>query len=114
MFDGVFIRRMYPNGLPADPTANKEATGGQGKSWRHEDGSVRMLRYLIASNSIDLSQYGLDECDVLFIEEVINGTPEANRRGRNPKKFFLYGTNFSMTVGHCLYIHILLLACCVL
>ena len=34
VFDGVFIKAMYPNGIK-----NKEGT-----KWRHEDGSVQMFQ----------------------------------------------------------------------
>lgn len=65
---------------------------GKGKKWRHEDGSVEMFRYLRADNDIDLSgDYGLDDVDVTFIEEIIAGTGESQRKGRQKSKFFLYG-----------------------
>lgn len=80
VFDGVFIKSMYPNGLD-----------GNGKSWRHEDGSVEMFRYLLSDNSIDLvGDYGFDPIDVTFIEEIIRGTDESDRKGREESKFFLY------------------------
>jgi hypothetical protein len=82
----VFIHRMYPNGLPADTKGI-----GIGKKWRHEDGSVRMLRHLVKENGIEWSAFGLQDLDVLFIEEIISGTPEDKRQGRLANKFFLYG-----------------------
>mmetsp|Transcript_20931 Transcript_20931/g.30165 ORF Transcript_20931/g.30165 Transcript_20931/m.30165 type:complete len:593 (-) Transcript_20931:87-1865(-) len=79
VFDGVFIRRMYPNGLD-----------GNGTKWRHEDGSVKMFRHLLKENNIDVSKYGIGPQDLIFIEEIINGTVESERNGRDPLKFFLY------------------------
>jgi deoxynucleoside triphosphate triphosphohydrolase SAMHD1 len=81
VFDGVFLKRMYPS----------EGDGHSGDSWRHEDGSVQMLRYILKENEISVSDYGLDDRDLLFIEEIISGTKEEDRKGRESKKFFLYG-----------------------
>ncbi|CAM9634624.1 unnamed protein product [Phaeothamnion confervicola] len=70
-WDGLFMRRF-------------------GLSWRHEDGSVAMLRHLLAANGIDLfADYGLDATDLLFVEEQILGTAPEKRRGR-PDKEYLY------------------------
>lgn len=80
VFDGVFLRRMYPS-------HDDDHHGG----WRHEDGSVQMLRYILKENNISINEYGLNDTDLLFIEEIISGTKEADRRGRGPNKFFLYG-----------------------
>ena len=54
MFDGVFIKQCLPF-----------------TRWRHEDGSVDMLRYILCSKGIRLSDYGLSDKDVTFIEEMI-------------------------------------------
>lgn len=79
VYDGVFIKKIYPMGID-----------GEGKKWRHEDGSVRMFEYLLVKNSILLSDYGLSEQDKLFICEIIGGVKETDRQGRPPNKFFLY------------------------
>ena len=50
--------------------------------WRHEDGSVRMLQYLIRDNHINVANYGLNETDETFIHEIISGTSESKRVGR--------------------------------
>ena len=50
LFDGVFIRRMHPNGIDK-----------KGKKWRHEDGSVLMFRHLLTVNEIDWKKHGLTE-----------------------------------------------------
>jgi HD superfamily phosphohydrolase len=73
VFDGVFMKRMKPD-----------------SHWRHEDGSVNMFNHLLTANGIDLSEYGLSDLDKTFIEEIINGTDEAKRRGRDANKFYLY------------------------
>lgn len=78
VYDGVFIPRIDPN-----------------TSWRHEDGSVEMLRLLLAKNNINkdnalFNLYNLTPKDVLFIEEIIAGTKEDKRKGRGPEKFYLY------------------------
>jgi deoxynucleoside triphosphate triphosphohydrolase SAMHD1 len=73
VFDGVFIPRIDPS-----------------TKWRHEDGSADMLRYILSKNCIDISLYGLTSLDLLFIEEMIRGTKEAQRCGRSREKFFLY------------------------
>jgi HD superfamily phosphohydrolase len=59
-------------------------------SWRHEDGSVRMFDHLLMTNGIDLRRFGLDARDKVFIEEIIGGVSEKQRRGRGPEKFYLY------------------------
>jgi hypothetical protein len=74
VFDGVFIK-----------ACRKDI------HWRHEDGSVMMFRYILRSGRIDMSQYGIGLDDIVFIEEMISGTPPALRCGRPPSKFFLYG-----------------------
>ena len=80
VFDGVFIKRMHPNGLGGQP----------GKYWRHEDGSVMMFESMLESNGIDLRQYGIEEIDLVFIKEIIAGTKEGSRRGRTAEKFWMY------------------------
>ena len=60
--------------------------------WRHEDGSVSMLRHIIESKGIRLPDHGLTEdIDLVFIEEMIAGTLEKDRKGRPNDKFYLYG-----------------------
>ncbi len=73
VFDGVFMTRMHPD-----------------KHWRHEDWSVNIFRHLLHRNHIDLLEYGLDSNDQLFIEEIIRGTKENERKGREFHKFYLY------------------------
>ena len=58
--------------------------------WKHEEGSVMMLRYLMRENSIKPRDLGLSETDVLFIEEIILGVKENARKGRASDKFYLY------------------------
>jgi len=72
VYDGVFIPLANPN-----------------FKWRHEDGSVQMLRLLIEKNGIQPSISGLTPRDILFIEEIISGEKK-NRKGRGPDKSFLY------------------------
>jgi deoxynucleoside triphosphate triphosphohydrolase SAMHD1 len=62
VYDGVFLSLMN-------------------KRWRHEEGSVNMLRYLLQINDIRLEHYGLDAKDQLFIEEIILGIKESHRKG---------------------------------
>ena len=73
VFDGVFMKRMRPE-----------------LNWRHEDGSIAMLTYLLSANNIDIADYNLTERDMVFIQEIIGGTPEHLRRGRPSSKFYLY------------------------
>lgn len=73
VFDGVFMPRVVPN-----------------TNWRHEDGSVQMLKFLLQKNDIDYIAYGLSEQDMLFVEEIIAGTNESERKGRPSEKFYLY------------------------
>jgi hypothetical protein len=57
--------------------------GGRGRrSWHHEEGSVLVFRHLLERNHIDLSAFGLGDCDQTFIEEIISGTEEGLRKGR--------------------------------
>lgn len=73
MWDDVFVKRM-------------------GIQWRHEQGSVDMFRYMLKANDIDLSTYQppIAARDIVFIEEMILGTPQEDRKGRAPDKEFLY------------------------
>eukprot|EP00752_Nemacystus_decipiens_P009194 g8213.t1 len=79
MWDDAFVKRV-------------------GVKWKHETGSVNMMRYMLKggdrgpSNAIDLTAYEppLDAKDVVFIEEMILGTREQDRSGRGPEKEFLY------------------------
>lgn len=73
VFDGVFLSKIRPE-----------------RHWRHEDGSVMMLKHLIFKNNIKIEEFGLTETDFLFIQEIINGCKEENRKGRESEKFFLY------------------------
>lgn len=84
VYDGVFIKMMYPNGL------NPNLDGKNGSKWRHEDGSVDMLNYLLKDNNINLLLYGISSLDKLFIEEIIRGTAETKRQGRAPDKYYMY------------------------
>ncbi|KAG5179114.1 hypothetical protein JKP88DRAFT_201313 [Tribonema minus] len=62
-----------------------------GIDWKHEQGSIDMLRFLLRDNNIDLRKYGLQERDLVFIEELIMGVgPEKREGGRDSKKGFLY------------------------
>lgn len=72
VYDGVFIPRMRQD------------------KWRHEDGSVSMFRHLLVQNKIRLSEFGINDKDQVFIEEIIGGTKEEDRKGRAADKFFLY------------------------
>lgn len=59
---------------------------------QHETGSVAMLRFMLSDNKIDLSAYEphLGAKDITFIEEMILGTREEERKGRMRDKEFLY------------------------
>lgn len=69
-----------------------------GVKWKHETGSVNMMRYMLGGGDagprgvIDLAAYEppLGSRDVVFIEEMILGTPEEARKGRGSEKEFLY------------------------
>jgi hypothetical protein len=50
-----------------------------------------MLNRILERQGIELSSYGLSPMDKTFIEEMISGTPENLRKGRDRKKYFLYG-----------------------
>ena len=65
VFDGVFIKKMHPNGID-----------DQGNKWKHEIGSVEMFQHILSKNDIKLSDYGLNEEDKLFVEEIIGGVSE--------------------------------------
>mmetsp|Transcript_582 Transcript_582/g.986 ORF Transcript_582/g.986 Transcript_582/m.986 type:complete len:707 (+) Transcript_582:1-2121(+) len=82
IFDGMFIKRMHPNGITLPDKSVKK--------WRHEDGSVAMFKHLLEANHINLSDFGLDEADRIFIEEIISGVEEKDRIGRPAEKFYLY------------------------
>lgn len=69
VFDGVFLSSMK-------------------KNWKHEQGSVNMLRYLLKINEIPVENYGLTSQDLLFIEEIILGVKEAQRKGKLDMRIF--------------------------
>lgn len=79
MWDDAFVRRV-------------------GVEWKHETGSVNMMRYMLKggdggpARAIDLAAYEppLGGKDVAFIEEMVLGTREEERKGRGPEKEFLY------------------------
>lgn len=50
-----------------------------------------MLRYIISTKGIQLADHGMSETDLTFIEEMISGTPETERKGRPFSKSYLYG-----------------------
>lgn len=67
VFDGVFMRKMHPHGVPDPENTDKL------KEWKHEEGSVYMLRHILECNEIFVEDYGLNQDDVIFIEEMILG-----------------------------------------
>jgi len=64
--------------------------------WTHEQSSLDMLDLIIEKYNIDLADYNLDETDLEFIKELINGPLETQSelefpyKGRGPEKYFLY------------------------
>jgi HD superfamily phosphohydrolase len=65
--------------------------------WSHEEQSIKMLDYLLKKNKIDLAREengALDDRDLIFIKELINGAPingsEDQFEGRGYDKIFLY------------------------
>jgi len=87
VFDGVFIRQMWPG----DPDkGEKPGTLPNGDVWEHEEGSIKMFEYLITDNNINLKNWGIMENDILFIKEIIRGVDETKRRGRPSYKFWMY------------------------
>ena len=61
-----------------------------------------MFKFLLRDNEIDLADYDLTELDQTFIEEIINGTDECERKGRERSKFYLYGGCLCTCVFVCL------------
>ena len=55
---------------------------------------------MIQDNNIQLHQYGLVEKDKVFIDEVIKGTRESQRKGREPSKHFLYLVLYIHLISH--------------
>jgi deoxynucleoside triphosphate triphosphohydrolase SAMHD1 len=82
VFDGEFIKKIYPS--------ENGGIDGRGGEWEHERGSVDMLKCILKKYHINLSDFGLTERDLLFIEEIILGVKDSDRRGREPSKFYLY------------------------
>ena len=85
VFDGVLIPRKYK--------------GTVHENWKHEEQSVKLFKYLLEVNKIELRKYGLTELDQLFIEEVIIGVKEVDRKGRGNDKFYLYDIVNNMRSG---------------
>lgn len=77
VFDGVFMKLMNEKDERL-------------RDWRHEDGSVNMFRHLLVKNDIKLEDYGMTSQDQLFIEEIIGGVNERDRKGRSEDKFYMY------------------------
>ncbi len=82
VFDGVFMKKMHPYGVLNSDGVRKE--------WKHEEGSVKMFRYILDQNDISYAEYDLDDNDITFIEEMILGVDENQRVGREKDKFYLY------------------------
>uniref|UniRef100_A0A6A7G1X5 Deoxynucleoside triphosphate triphosphohydrolase SAMHD1 isoform X3 n=1 Tax=Hirondellea gigas TaxID=1518452 RepID=A0A6A7G1X5_9CRUS len=65
------------------------------RKWKHEKASQEMLQHLLKENDIRLENYGLDENDLVFINELIKRPLETNDglwpcKGRGQEKSFLY------------------------
>ena len=103
VFDGIFMKRMYPRGVPdikndsikGGNSSNNEKDiqekGNEQLFWRHEDGSSMMFNHILIANDIRLEDYDLDPAvDKLFIEEMIRGTEATRRQGRVTSKHWLY------------------------
>lgn len=78
VYDGEFIPKARPD-----------------ISWKHEEGSIYMLRYLLKKNGINPAEFGVGSQDMLFIEEIIRGEETkgdkgCTRKGRAKEKWFLY------------------------
>ena len=83
VFDGVFMKAMHPKGIVIE--------GKDGLyPWKHEMASIDMLEHLLEVNHIDITDYGLDDIDLVFIKEMIEGVDVDKRVGRDKKKAFLY------------------------
>ena len=57
--------------------------------WTHEEQSIKMFDYLLQANDIDLSKVengALDQTDVIFIKELINGAPLISEEEKKRKK----------------------------
>ncbi|ETV97269.1 hypothetical protein, variant 3 [Aphanomyces invadans] len=65
VFDGIFMQQLRERGLSM-PQMN---------GWTHEKGSLDVLSALLSEYKIDVTQYGLQEIDVKFIQELIVGHP---------------------------------------
>lgn len=62
-----------------------------GGKWKHEESSVKIFHHLLEHNHINLTDYNLHpNLDKTFIEEIIRGTNEVKRKGRDPDKYYLY------------------------
>ncbi|XP_052816738.1 deoxynucleoside triphosphate triphosphohydrolase SAMHD1-like isoform X2 [Mya arenaria] len=80
LFDGAFIPIVSP-----------------GSSWKHEDTSIKMFRYLVRKNQLDAAfeKYDLTAADITFIEEMMAGPKHYCEdiwalKGRTEDKSFLY------------------------
>lgn len=105
VYDGVFLTRMLskaqrektqqtPNTVSFSAETGTDTSASEVHKdmhhVRHEDCSVMILRHLLKANDIDPQLYGLTALDVTFIEEIIRGTAETDRIGRQHDKFYLY------------------------
>ena len=77
MFDGRFIPQTNPD-----------------SKWRHEDASVAMFQHIVDTNEsvrLVFEDFGINDEDVSFIKEQIQGLPDgADFRSRPKNKAFLY------------------------
>ncbi|KAL1281509.1 hypothetical protein QQF64_000312, partial [Cirrhinus molitorella] len=90
VFDGLVIPEVKKmkklRGLPDDIP----------EKWKHEQMSVQMFDVIVkslkAENEDVLKEHGLDDKDVSFIKELIEGakTPAWTYKGRDEEKSFLY------------------------
>ena len=68
---------------------------------QHESASLKLFDHLIAVNDLksEFLKYGLDETDIIFIKELIDGLKQNAKnpwlqKGRDKEKAFLYEVSF--------------------
>eukprot|EP00457_Paulinella_chromatophora_P002737 gb/GEZN01002742.1/.p1 GENE.gb/GEZN01002742.1/~~gb/GEZN01002742.1/.p1 ORF type:complete len:730 (-),score=96.30 gb/GEZN01002742.1/:105-2294(-) len=82
VWDGQFMPKIRPE-----------------RQWEHEQGSIMMFDHMLTDNHIDLEKYGLTPKDTTFIKELIQGTPEEDRVGRDISKWWLYNIVHNIESG---------------
>lgn len=65
VFDGIYMKQLR----------RRKADAEMPSTWTHEQGSLDMFGHLLRANHINVTEFGLENIDEMFIKELIYGGP---------------------------------------